>query len=344
MKPQILIALGILLIGAVAFANKVCPSCKYDEDDNLNYCTKCGTALVNSGYKTWQNTITIVAGQTKTINATLEKESGSSDIEWCYVPAGWFRMGSTDSDADDDEEPEHMVYLDAYHISKYKVTNARFCVFLNAVKSSITTKAASEGGIDLYYRGNFIYWIAMDGEWYDRIEMVGDASSFKVKSGYGDHPVIEATWYGAKAFAEWAGCRLPTEAEWEKAARGTDGRKYPWGNHDPYYNGRYYANYNPGNYSEDGYSRTSPVGSYPQGVSPYGCMDMAGNVCEWCADWYGANYYSSSPEHNPEGPSSGSSRVKRGGSWYADARLIRCADRSYSPPCCSRLGFRLSRD
>ncbi|MBA7596206.1 Hercynine oxygenase [subsurface metagenome] len=341
MKPQILIALGILLIGAVAFANKVCPSCKYDEDDNLNYCTKCGTALVNSGYKTWQNTISIVAGQTETINATLEKESGSSDIEWCYVPAGWFRMGNTDSDADDDEEPEHMVYLDAYHISKYKVTNARFCVFLNAVKSSITSKAASEGGIDLYYRGNFIYWIAMDGEW---IEMVGDASSFKVKNGYGNHPVIEATWYGAKAFAEWAGCRLPTEAEWEKAARGTDGRKYPWGNHDPYYNGRYYANYNPGDYSEDGYSRTSPVGSYPQGVSPYGCMDMAGNVCEWCADWYGANYYSSSSEHNPEGPSSGSSRVKRGGSWYADARLIRCADRSYSPPCCSRLGFRLSRD
>ncbi|TKJ36893.1 hypothetical protein CEE36_11305 [candidate division TA06 bacterium B3_TA06] len=104
------------------------------------------------------------------------------------------------------------------------------------------------------------------------------------------------------------------------------------------------TNYNPGNYSEDGYSRTSPVGSYPQGVSPYGCMDMAGNVCEWCADWYGANYYSSSPDYNPEGPSSGSSRVKRGGSWYADARLIRCADRSYSPPCCSRLGFRLSMD
>ena len=210
-----------------------------------------------------------------------------------YIPPGEFIMGSPEGEGDSDEHPQHRVYLDGYFIGKYEVTVAQF------------RKFCEETG----------YKMPEQPSW-----------------NKDNHPVVNVTWEDAVAYCKWAGLRLPTEAEWEKAARGTDGRKYPWGNHEPYYNGRYYANYDPGNYSEDGYKYTAPVGSYPHGASPYGCMDMAGNVWEWCYDWYDEDYYKNSPYRNPKGPSSGTKRVCRGGSWCSSARYVRCAYRDRDSP------------
>ena len=132
--------------------------------------------------------------------------------------------------------------------------------------------------------------------------------------GRGNRPVINATMNDAVAFCKWLSdktgktFKLPTEAQWEKAARGTDQRMYPWGNEWPD------KNSNRGNFNMI-LGKTSPVGSYPLGSSPYGILDMNGNLREYCSDWYDANYYSVSPENNPQGPSSGSARVMRGGFW-----------------------------
>ncbi len=213
------------------------------------------------------------------------------------IPAGSFTMGSDDGDGD--EKPVHTVYLDKYYIGKYEVTVGQFRKFCNATGRTMPEQPS----------------------WNNR----------------NDHPVVNVTWHDAKAYCDWAGLRLPTEAEWEKAARGTDGRKYPWGN-----------TWDAGkcNSYEDGdYTNTSPVGSFPSGVSPYGCHDMAGNVWEWCNDWYGENYYGSSPSNNPTGPSFGDLRVLRGGSWDNIASNCRSAYRGRNYPGIrnDNIGFRVAQ-
>jgi len=229
-----------------------------------------------------------------------------------YIPAGEFVMGSPSDAGDLDETPQHPVYLDGYFIGKYEITVAQFKKF-----------CALTG-----------YSMPKQPSWNED-----------------NYPVVNVLWYDAVAYCEWAGLRLPTEAEWEKSARGTDGRKYPWGNNEPYHDGVYYANYG-GVYdtttgswegdSADGYYYTAPVGSFPQGASPYGCMDMAGNVWEWCLDWYDEDYYSESPYENPQGPDSGFFRVIRGGGWVSPGRSLRVANRN-SPDLGTRYceaGFR----
>jgi formylglycine-generating enzyme required for sulfatase activity len=203
------------------------------------------------------------------------------------IPAGEFIMGN--ANFDDDEKPVHTVYLDAYYIDAYEVTNAAYqtCVDAGACKPPLQTGSLT------------------------RAKYFGDPD-------YANYPVLYMDWDRANAFCTWRGARLPTEAEWEKAARGTDGREHPWGGGV----GCSYANY--GDCQPD----STEVGSYPAGVSPYGIFDMAGNVWEWVADWYWPNYYSKAPLKNPSGPPSGDSHVIRGGSFLATPDLLRVSHRA----------------
>jgi formylglycine-generating enzyme required for sulfatase activity len=252
-------------------------------------------------------------------------------MEMVHVPAGEFTMGSTDAEVDsalalcnevkdcerswfENEQPQHTVYLDAFYIDKTEVTNAQY------------RKCVEAGACDAPW--NTIY--------YD-------------KADYAQHPVVFVGWNDADAYCQWEGKRLPTEAEWEKAARGTDGWTYPWGNT---FDGSR-LNFCDRNCkldqrdsdADDGYAQTAPVGSYPDGASPYGALDMAGNVWEWVADWYDNGYYASSPESNPGGPGAGDVRMVRGGSWGADAAYVRAADRDSAPPdgMHQSVGFRCAR-
>ena len=246
-----------------------------------------------------------------------------------YVPEGEFLMGSEDDDAWDDEKPQRLVYLDAFWIYQHPVTNAQFAAFVDA--SGHQTSAEETGWAWAWDGSN---WVQTAGTYWRAPE--GPGSSL---DGRDNHPVIQVSWFDANAYCQWAGGRLPTEAEWEKAARGTDGRRFPWGD-DPVTGDR--ANFCDVNcpmdwadeIRDDGYATTSPVDSYPAGASPYGALDMAGNVWEWVADWYAADYYRRSPDQNPTGPTSGESHVLRGGSWSSFDGNLRVSNRGWYCPGC----------
>ncbi len=239
--------------------------------------------------------------------------------EMVYIPAGEFIMGS--DKGDNDEKPQHTVYLDAFYIDKYEVTNAQYRTFMEAGGYDNRTFWTDEGW-------NFIKSnnITQPKFWRDK------------KFNQPNQPVVGVSWYEASAYARWAGKRLPTEAEWEKASRGTDGRNWPWGD-------EFISTYANTSGRDDGYMWPAEVGSYPQGESPYGVYDMAGNVWEWVADWYDSGYYSSSPSRNPEGPQYSEYKVRRGSSWDLGGATARCADRGFGPPN-SRgfsIGFRCAK-
>lgn len=249
---------------------------------------------------------------------------GTASGEMVFVPAGEFQMGCDSTNPSENcntwEQPLHTVYLDAYYIDKYEVTNAQYAEFLNAEGNQ------EEGGDT---------WLDAD----DPDVRIHESGVWQVDAGYEDHPVIKVTWYGARAYCQWQGKRLPTEAEWEKAARGSsDTRVYPWGNDDPDCSRLNYYDSSAGPCVGD----TSQVGSYPTGASPYGAMNMAGNVWEWVNDWYQSDYYDVSPYSNPPGPASGSYKVLRGGGWLIGWTYVRVAYRNVTSPSLSfdDFGFR----
>ena len=250
---------------------------------------------------------------TPTLAPGATRISDKDGMVMVYVPAGEFLMGSTDAEieASDDEQPQHKVYLDAFWIDRTEVTKAQYQQCVEA------RKCAAPG---------------CSG------------------TGQGDHPVVCVSWNNASNYCAWVERRLPTEAEWEKAARGMDGRRYPWGNEAVAGNLLNFCDRNCG-YTwkdtavDDGYAETAPVGSYPAGASVYDALDMAGNVWEWVADWYDEKYYASSPAQNPIGPESGQIHVMRGGSWGYNQRVVRAAYRNRGVPVFGFdvVGFRCAR-
>jgi sulfatase modifying factor 1 len=215
------------------------------------------------------------------------------------IPAGEFLMGS--DTGRDDERPPRLVYVDAFELDRYEVTNAQYRRFLQVTRREPPP----------YWSGN------------------------EYPPGQDDYPVAGVSWPDAEAYCAWAGQRLPTEAEWEKACRGTDGRLYPWGNDWAWYRANLDASsyaarpvgqVEPGNSQWDtawallrtssGVSRLQPVGSYPEAASPYGIMDLTGNVSEWVADWYNWGGYWDWPARNPQGTQPPWNRSLRGSAWY----------------------------
>lgn len=213
-----------------------------------------------------------------------------------WIPQSRFSMGSGAGNRD--ERPAHQLELEGFYLDVCPVTNAQYAAFVAATGYQPRQWKSPQGGREL--------------------------------------AAVNLSWEEARLYAEWAGKRLPTEAEWEKAARGPDGRTYPWGNTFDARRASVLGN---------DYNRVSPVGQFTAGASPYGALDMAGNVWEWVADWYGADYYGRSPGHHPHGPEQGEHRVLRGGAWICHPRYLRCSQREHQPPShCSRfVGFRCAQ-
>ncbi|MDO9119408.1 MAG: SUMF1/EgtB/PvdO family nonheme iron enzyme [Nitrospira sp.] len=211
--------------------------------------------------------------------APASKELDS--VPMVTIPAGEFLMGNPEGKGRADEWPQRSVYLDAFAIDQVEVTNERYLAFVATTGHRNPPNPYGTG-------------------------------TLQSAKGIEQLPVVQTTWYDAKAYCSWAKKRLPTEAEWEKAARGTDGRLFPWGN-EP-------ATIKRANFDREWEEEKTlhPVGSMPDGDSPYGVKDMAGNAREWVSDWYDADYYKHAPDRNPQGPDKkGVVRSIRGGSWHS---------------------------
>ena len=251
----------------------------------------------------------------------------------------------------EDERPQHLVALRAFAIDRYEVTNAQYRKFLDDVKrrgDAAWAHPDQPKGKDHTPR----YWREFNPRLHD--PEFAPLAQFNAKTFLGDDtPVVGVDWFDAYAYAKWAGKRLPTEAEWELAARGTDGRRWPWGNDWKWglcnivgektgADVRAHAAAK----EKDGYIYPAPVGRFPGGRSPFGCDDMAGNAAEWVADWYAADAYKTESADNPVGPATGNERVVRGGSSQNFPSNTRCAVRAHREPDFRSfiLGFRCAKD
>ncbi len=245
-------------------------------------------------------------------NPIQVKKNPKDGADMVWVPAGAFLMGVSDAAILDmlnertdyelvmfsDERPQHSVTLDGYWIYKYHVTAGQFRKFCLASKRNMPLQP--------------------------------DWSTDKM-------PVVNVTWKDASDYAQWAEAVLPTEAQWEKAARGTDGRRFPWGDSWNVNKCNNHGTQNPLAYGinpADGkkYHQCTPVGSYLTGASPYGVMDMAGNAWQWCRDWYSEDYYTHSARTNPQGPATGDMHIMRGGSWGSTSKSVRTTVRLAQAP------------
>lgn len=262
-------------------------------------------------------TLAVVNPQIGTIS------TGADGMTLLFVPEGEFTMGAAAKDAlaecqrlrsdcrlewFTNAEPAHTVNLSAFWIDETEVTNKQYAACVNAGKCSLPFQINS----------------------YTHESYFGN-------SRFDDYPVIYVAWQNAYDYCEWAGRRLPTEAEWEKAARGTDGRMYTWGNDKPTSELLNFALK---------MGDTTPVKKFPRGISPYGAYDMAGNVWEWVSDWYDENYYRTSPASNPMGPAAGVDRVSRSSAWIFYDFDVRVTDRygNYPKTTNNVMGFRCARD
>ncbi len=230
-----------------------------------------------------------------------------TNVPMALIPAGEFPMGTMKGSAHAkiSEGPQRMVYLDAYSMDVYEVNTKDYAKFIEATQLH-APKA------------------------WDQVN----------PDKHGDRPVVGVTWDDAVAYCTWVGKRLPTEAEWEKAARGTDGRQYPWGNEAPTSDRATLTK------KWEGYDTPTPVGSLEAGKSPYGLYDMAGNAMEWVSDWYDPKYYDTAGPDNPKGPTTGKTGIVRGGGWGflpADARSARRINPPHETRC-TNIGFRCAKD
>ena len=242
----------------------------------------------------------------------------TEEIEMISVIGGTFSMGNINGK--EDERPEHSVYINSFEIGKYEITNIQFCNFLN--KAEIDRFGNCEG----------INFIKINDE---ECQIVYNGSMFVPKPNKYDYPAVEVTWHGATAFCKWADGRLPTEAEWEYAARGGISNHNTYNKNQGLNDAWYYSN--SGNHSHE-VGQLSP--------NKLGIHDMLGNVWEWCSDWYDENYYNTCPNDNPKGPTSGNRRIRRGGCWFCSVDACNPTSRNFYYPDTSSddVGFRLIRD
>jgi formylglycine-generating enzyme required for sulfatase activity len=267
------------------------------------------------------------------------------------IPGGRFQMGSMQGARD--EQPVHEVEISSFYLDVHEVTNAQFEAFVKA--TGYVTEAEQWGWSLVFAPDSDSEERVLGAEWWVKVEGAtwrhpeGPASSI---AGKDREPVVQVSWNDAVAYCKWAGKRLPTEAEWEYAARGgLTGREYPWGDELPL-EGKRKMNIWDGvfpvkNTAEDGYAALAPIGAFPPNA--FGLYDMAGNVWEWCADWYAPDYYAQSPPRDPQGPTSGTARVMRGGSWLCSASYCsgyRVAHRNSATPDSglTNTGFRCAKD
>jgi formylglycine-generating enzyme required for sulfatase activity len=307
-----------------------------------------------AGHDDWERTIDVIADQRVNLVIGFEELGfpkeirGDDGAEMALIPEGYFWMGNTqegmkpfsnfctrqpkmpickDGHYEREELPRQRVTLDGFYIDRFEVTKAQFEKFVGATGHRTLPETQRDSSV----------YLEKNGGW-QRVQIAN--ANWRSPNGPGSsaeptHPVVQVSWSDAAAYCVWAGKRLPTEAEWEKAARGPDGRRFPWGDAwDPTR-----AN------GDRTVKRTTPVGSYPQGASPYGVYDMAGNVNEWVVDWYDEGYYRRGPTRNPPGPVTGKFRVGRGGSWLDPFVVLETTRRfAISPSYASNvLGFRCAK-
>lgn len=268
--------------------------------------------------KTQRKELTMSERDERMKKALLENNEKWSEM--VLIPAGKFIMGTPEDEFIPEETPQHEVYLNSYFIDKYEVTNAQYWAFLQSIKSTGDHSKCFPGEPRNKDHTPGTPHTGWDYPYYD----------------YPDYPVTRVDWYDAYAYAAWAGKRLPTEAEWEKAARGTDGRRFPWGN---VWDAKR---------SNVGPDAPLSVGSFEYGASVYGCLDLIGSVSEWCNDWYHPEYYHTSPSINPKGPETSTGmRIIKGASLFAPyAYKMRCAVRIFGKPDDRNksIGFRCAKD
>ncbi len=256
--------------------------------------------LTQKGYLAKSQRVEVKDGETTNLRLTLTQNNVSKIPDMAYIPEGNFTMGAGKREAD--EGPSHKVYVANFYIDRYEVSYQKYQKFLTATG-----------------RRQPDFWNDND-------------------LNKPNLPVVGVSWEDAKAYCKWDAKRLPSEAEWEKAARGTDGRKYPWGNTND-------STRTNAAGKKDGFQFTAPVNSFASGASPFGAINMAGNVWEWCADWYAEDYYANSPSKSPTGQRNGELRVIRGGSWEDAPDNLRTTNRHAARPnnTAYNVGFRCAK-